>query len=246
MVEAQNLRGEFKGWNEDERDRKILALARVIRAYRPWSVHCSVSRQEYHAIVAPSTVWPFKNPYFVCFIGILTAAAEYHKVVANRDVPLVDFVFDQQDGLQEQALLWHGWLKQNASRHLRKVLGATPTFENDRKVVALQAADMLAWHLRRRHERGNEIRPALDLLLCHHAGKDIDAAALKQMARNQRSIPGVDKIQNKGAWRSVHRTIRTNLDAGAPLPKVSATVILIYRLKAKARDILNYLFKGRY
>jgi len=45
-------------------------------------------------------------------------------------------------------------------------MGSTPIFEDDKKVLPLQAADMIAWHLRRRRESRNvgENREVMEIL----------------------------------------------------------------------------------
>ncbi len=52
----------------------------------------------------------------------------------------------------------------HASPLLSKLLGNPPRFESDRRVMPLQAADMLAWNLRRRISYPDEQRPISELL----------------------------------------------------------------------------------
>lgn len=162
MSEAQNLSGQFRGWSVSERDAKILQLARVIEETRPWSVFCSISRSEYAKIVAPVAPYPLKQPYFSCFWGIIRTAADYHlhldrgRPANTSPVPPVEFVFDEQGGLGADAALWYNWLKNDQEPDIARLMGDKPIFGDDKQMAALQAADMLAWHVRRRHERGTK------------------------------------------------------------------------------------------
>jgi hypothetical protein len=219
MSEAAGLDGQFKGWNASDRDAKVLALAQIVRAYGPWFVYCSVSRAEYARILAPVAPWPLKNPYFDCFWGVIHTAARYQAEFAP-DGPPIDFIFDEQGGTGLEAVMWYGWLKEDQDPAIRRALGATPVFRDDKEVAALQAADMLAWHLRRGHERPEETLPIKALLMTEGAGIDVDAASLEQTARKFRRVPGVQFVQSKAAWRETKKGFQAYLDAGVRPPDI--------------------------
>lgn len=182
MAEAQNLRGQFLGWSEQKRDAKVNALAAIVRDHSPWSVHTSVSRKEYDAIVAPVAPFPLRHPYTVCFLGILSAASRGQHALGMEPPLPVDFVFDEQNGLEDVAVTTYRWLRDNKEPEIRDLLGATPIFRDDKRVLPLQAADMLAWHIRRSHECwGQENRLAAKLLLGNHTFIDCKAALLKHL-----------------------------------------------------------------
>ena len=197
MAEAQNLSGQFRGWSPAERDAKVLRLGKVIAAHRPWSVHCSISRADYTRIVAPVAPFPLKQPYFSCFWGIIRTAADYHlqldrsRPLDTLPVPPVDYVFDEQGGLGTDAALWYRWLKEGQEPAVAAMMGDQPIFGDDKEMVALQAADMLVWHLRRRHERGlGEPLPILDLLTSDGAYREIPTSMLEHWAREFKRAPG--------------------------------------------------------
>jgi hypothetical protein len=113
------------------------------------------------------------------------------------------------------------WIKENESNpEIKNSLGRTPVFANDKDVVALQAADMLARHLRRSDERAEEKLLVKEILITEGAYIDIDASALKQTARKLRQVPGTRFIQSRRSWRDMKKRIQESVDAGAPAPNI--------------------------
>ncbi len=221
MVEAQSRRGEFDGWSEAARDRKVLALAKIVHEHDLRFIFCSASRKEYKEILAPVITEGLKTPYFVCFWGVINATARHHKELDLPETP-VDFIFDEQGGLGDDALLCYRWLKESEDPAIRHLLGSTPIFRDDKKVVALQAADMLAWHVRRDHERGGlEDKTIYDLLTNRGLGLHVDRETLESLAKRMAKVPGVKRIQTKPEWRETKRNIRAYEQAGGAAPSTN-------------------------
>ena len=61
----------------------------------------------------------------------------------------VDFVFDQHGKLGKKARDWWYEFKDKVADDIGQWLGEEPVFRDEKKVVALQAADMVAWFTRR-------------------------------------------------------------------------------------------------
>jgi hypothetical protein len=231
-AESRSTGGQFEGWSAEDRNKKVLALAHIIENSKPIAIYCSVSREEYSRILAPVVPYALKNPYGACFWEIMRMTAEYHR--GFKGAPPVDFIFDEQGALGTQAAMWYSWLKEGLDPSIRNLLGGPPIFRNDKIVVALQAADMLAWHLRRRHEStGTENRPTAPLLTARVLGKDIDAATLKSSARKMRRVPGVRYVQTKASWRRGRKALEAQIDAGLPAPSMNP--IRMHWLYAKVR-----------
>jgi hypothetical protein len=224
MVEAQNLRDQFAGWSKTQRTDKLASLAKVIEQHDLISVSVSESRRDYARIVAPVAPYPLKSPYFGCFWGIIQTVARYlhQEAISAGSLPPVDFIFDEHSGMTANAVIWFEWLKQSSPAEWRRYIGRTPVFEDDRKVVALQAADMLAWHIRRNHEKGGkEAIPLVTELRGNGVGLHVDSATLALIARHFSEVPNVDMIQTKGQWRETARAVAAMKDAGMPPPDIT-------------------------
>ena len=206
MVEAEHFRGQFCGWPEEARDRKLLALAQRIPGKLMGSIHTSVSRSEYLQILAPIAPYPMKQPYSMCFhsmIGLLPRLA-----ARMPDPPTIDFIFDENN-LGPDNLIYYQAMKDVLPERARALLSGPPIFRDDKKVVALQAADMLAWHLRKRVE-DRMYRPLMEHIMgvTWHAHAHLDAALLKAEANRISKIPGVRRIQTRNQWRRLKRNIK--------------------------------------
>jgi hypothetical protein len=70
----------------------------------------------------------------------------------------VDFIFDDQGIAGLKCLDWYGALREKVGEPHRTMIANTPMFKNDRLLNPLQAADMLAWHIRRQHQFPDEDR----------------------------------------------------------------------------------------
>ena len=221
MAEANSLRGQFAGWTRDRRDAKVLALARIIERHHPWFTFCSVSRKEYDEILAPVAPQGLKTPYYTCFWGVMKTTARYHQSLGIEDVPPVDFIFDDQGGLGDDAALFYRWAKESEDPETQRLLGSTPIFRDDKTMPPLQAADMLAWHIRKDHETGGHYdRAIFELLTENGAGVHMPAAELRKLAKKMRRVPGVKHIQTKKEWRETRSSIRAQLAAGAGPPRI--------------------------
>ena len=153
MAEAFAFKGQFVGWTEAARDEKLTGLARVIRHFKPLSFEVSVSRSEYDRLVTPHAPRGL-GPHFVCCFGVIASVARAADV-NGFDTP-IDFIFDKQDGVEDDARLFFGEMIKHLPASARKLVRRPPSFKDDKLHLPLQAADMLAWHVRRKHETRGE------------------------------------------------------------------------------------------
>lgn len=206
MAEAQNRRDQFQGWGYLDIEIKLMNLARIIKDSEPWSIHFSVSRNEYRDIVAPVAAFPAKNPYFACYIGVLISVSRLQEHIGSS-VP-VDFVFDEQSSLQADAVAMYDYIKQTMPQpEWTSMLGSTPIFRDDKDVLPLQAADMLAWHVRRETIDG-ELRPKRklsDWLIgdARHVFAHFDHDSLRDMAEKMKDFPGREYVDRKADWKNL-------------------------------------------
>ncbi|MGF1631284.1 MAG: DUF3800 domain-containing protein [Kiloniellaceae bacterium] len=238
MSEANSLRGQFRGWNDDTRDEKLRGFVRVARHFRPISFEVSISRHSYYELVRPASPRGI-SPHFVCTFGVVTAVTRYLTSIGAKTP--VDFIFDEQLGVSADIALFFDYMKMSLPRSARTLINGNPIFRDDKKMLPLQAADMLAWHLRREQELGDAGRlPMAEKLRGNsHLVMEISDESLQDWAREFSTVPGVNLVQSKTQWQAVRRNI-SDLNAGGFVPPYGNRVRnLIYG----ARDALIGLFR---
>ncbi len=241
MVEANSLRGEFKGWTQEARDLKLLKLLRVIKHFEPLSFQFTVNRDEYFRVLKPVSPRGLGNPHFTCCFSVISGVARYvAEAEANAQI---DFIFDEQDGVSaDMALLFHE-MKHGIPSSARKLICGAPAFKNDKVVVPLQAADMLAWHLRREHEvkktENETLAMATNLRNPHgHLESHIDNSHLHNWAEHHKKQEGVQFLKSKGQWQNFKQDMSYFSEAGFIPPKGNRLTHLIFRLRI---HLLAYL-----
>lgn len=198
MVEAESLRGQFEGWSETQRNLKVVALARVIAKHDPWFLESRVSRNKVKEVSEPVVPYDLRGPYFPLFYAVILKLAHWHLLMGYTEP--IDFVFDEQGLIGAEAVFWYEHIKSLQPEPVRNLLGGNPQFLDDKKVMPLQAADQLAWHLRRWTEERNrnerrEVTQIFWQLL--HAEVTITEEVLRQEAAQMAATPGVHLTRGK-------------------------------------------------
>jgi hypothetical protein len=219
MSEAQNLSEQFRHWSAPQRDRKIERLIDVIVKHKPWSIQCSVSQRLFNEIVLPVAPYELRHPYGVCFHGIVIGVARIHREM-GLTVP-VDFIFDEQGSVGDDAVVWYRQIKKHQSPEIRALMGSTPIFKSDRDVLLLQAADLLAWHVRRDDESGDAYAKRRVMFGPKHRGLEITEEVLRGWAAgfaNRIRIPGASVMTSAKHGKRRKAEMRRLLTAGVDPP----------------------------
>lgn len=204
MVEAGNFRGQFHrkyGWNEEKRTEKLNGLARVIRHFEPLSFQISIDRSHFDNVLKPVSPRGFSNPYFTPSCALVAKLAQWGEYTGERGK--IEFIFDNQDGVADDIDLFFENMMQGISRKAHRWIQGTPQFRSDRDFVGLQAADMLAWHIRREHEGvGSPNLPMAELLRGKsHLISEITNDHIDAWAEHHRQQLGVGSVRSKPDWR---------------------------------------------
>ncbi len=197
MGEARRLEGEFVRWKASVRDQKIHLLATVIESCRPWTMAVWVSRKEHDAIVKPIAPFMIRHSYFALFCAVVLKLANWHQDMGIQ-LP-VEYVFDEQGPIGDDSALWYRHIKSWQKPEISALMGGTPKFENDERILPLQAADMLAWHVRRRREHPNESSkwPTAPLENLTYAEAHLSPEFLREMADQMKSVPFMESVRQK-------------------------------------------------
>jgi len=148
MSEAASLRGQFAGWTGSDRAKLLRRLIDIVESNVAGGIGSVVPHQHYRDIFGHKICREMNDPYTHCFYDIMGQAHRFQARVG--DDTEMGFVFDEQRGQMGHALkIYRFWLD-FAPPNLRNKLSNThPKPANDIDVRPLQAADMLAWRLRR-------------------------------------------------------------------------------------------------
>jgi hypothetical protein len=244
MAEANILRGEFWGWDAPTRDEKLRGLFRVIRHFEPESIHSSISRTEFKAIVSPVAPHGLNHPYFYCFQAIMIPLANSMLEHGLPKVP-IEFIFDEQEGLGEEARFFYRIIRDSQPAAVREILSRDPIFGDDKLVWPLQAADMLAWHVRRNHvERPDAFQvPRFLSADGRHRASDMDAAFLRRIAASYAGIPGTQQLKNRGTWKKAIREVKRIEETGGrpDQRRVRISNTILYWRRRSARILSRFL-----
>jgi len=192
---------QFCKFTDQQRERKVLTMAKVIRRHTPWGFHAVVNADKWRKDVAPHVPYFAKDPYFVVTFGIMVGLAQFHEQI-GIDEPC-KFVIDKRDGLPEKVGPCFNAMLDVGDHPWHKLVTGQPQFDDDKVFKALQAADILAWHVRR-IDGGNyppEFKFLRDLLIidkCHYA-RVIDDDFMDNLVSRCRSIRS--PLDTKAGWR---------------------------------------------
>jgi hypothetical protein len=237
MVEARAMRGDFAGWSPQQRDAKLQSLAGIIRKYRPESFHFSVDRRHFYQAVSPHAPRAIAAPHYTGAFAVISMITRY---LAEMNVEAkVDFIFDQQSGVSADMPLFFDYMIKNIPRKAREMINGQPSFRNDKDMLPLQAADMLAWHLRRQHEKG-DVTEALNSLAYTgnsegHLVTHADTAVISRIGRGLEKIPNVASLKSKGDWKKFRKNLADVRSKGFIPPRGTRWKNLIFELEMKLR-----------
>jgi hypothetical protein len=143
MNEAEALKAQFAGFTAEQRTKRVYQFIDVILAHDLFEASIAVPEKHYREILDPLFPGKFANPYYMAFIGLVSAFAARNRY--NGSAEETDFIFDEQKGLQDRAVkMYHRLKDRSPHRQLGRV-----AYRSDRDMLPLQAADLIAWQIRR-------------------------------------------------------------------------------------------------
>jgi hypothetical protein len=191
-IDCLHMTKSFHGFSSEARQKKLEALIAVLAKYKPLSIECSVSKADFDNILKPVAPHDLRHAYFPCFYGIVINAA---RMIAQTPEELsLDFIFDDQGNVGLNALLWYPAVFSTLAPEIQAKLSGPPYFKSDMDVLPLQAADMLAWHMRRiRSPACTTIdRELADAMAFSHVQTEITKELLTNWAVGFAAQPGIE------------------------------------------------------
>jgi len=223
MTEAANFGGQFsrsKGWNEANRDDRLITLTRVIKKHASIRIQAGVRNDHFEQYIrslpAPERRMIIESPYGLLFMQIILAMATFGDRIGIQEP--CDFIFDEQGPFGAEALAnwptFRGLLNNSSRSDLSKFVGSTPIFQNDKQFLPLQAADLYAWHLRRHYSRNQFLTVSPDRVL-----------------RQFEAMPSISRFYDE----SELQRLRAHLEKGGQIfAKNNPTIPLVHKGKSRA------------
>lgn len=152
MEEAWHRHEQFEGWSIPDRDERVLEFARLVDESDLTPIKTVIPIADFEEIVKANR-GPFKSECNFALLALLTGLFEEMSRRLVVDWEEFEIFFDEgcvRPGHLERAYqLTLKLLRQTNYADLAEMLPGRPTFRNDKKYLALQAADLYAWHVRR-------------------------------------------------------------------------------------------------
>lgn len=207
MSEAGVLRKEFsmrKGWTSELRDQRIYKLTEIIRENAIFRLSVCVDKKAFRdhisSIKLKNPAPTAGNPYFLAFHKLVLGLPMLQAINLGTSQPesAVEFIFDEQGATGRYANEAWERIKTQLLPNMRPagipdflpLLGRTPRYCSEKDEIPLQAADLLAWYMRK-HASNNH-----SLIVQPHS----NLARLLE-------IPGQDTLYNLSAILDLQRDI---------------------------------------
>lgn len=156
MSEAESFKGAVSDFSPEQRTKRVNQFIDVIQAHDLQEASVAVLAQAYQNIFYPVMHKSHASPYYLAFIGMVSALAGINQYSGSPKS--TDFIFDEQEGMENKALRMYAAVKVHfPDRQFGRI-----AFRSDRQMIALQAADLIAWQIRRfRSTPGESLRNEL-------------------------------------------------------------------------------------
>lgn len=147
MRHANSLRGEFWGWSVQARNTKLDRLAEVIINNVSLGVASAVFWEDWQKVKAEFPTIPL-IPYDFLYHGTMAVTARFVREHFPK-LSKIDFIFDEQEGAGARAASSFALVKQWLEPEEIEVVAGPPIQRDEKLFLPLQAADLLAWQIRR-------------------------------------------------------------------------------------------------
>jgi len=147
--EAESLRpdGQWSGVSKTERDKKIDRLIQVIQDFKLQPISVRMRQSEYERQIKGGIPRYWDDPYFVLLNALIV---QFAILIPDRfpGAGQIELVFDNHERFRKRGPQFYDRMAAGL-QSLNKTISPNIHYENDEDFPGLQAADLLAWQIRR-------------------------------------------------------------------------------------------------
>lgn len=155
MSEASAQSGQFAKFSKEERESKLEALATLIDRHVLFSKNVMVEQEPFDRILKPLLPKTLATPYLFACGGMIVAVSS-HEEYAGRSEK-IQCIFDAQQKIGNRAARLYEQIVGIKSKLGKPLPGFESSdlvilpnlFRDEKQFLPIQAADMVAWHVRR-------------------------------------------------------------------------------------------------
>lgn len=145
MSEANSLKFEFKGWTEEQRNERVARLLTVIQEHVLYGMYGLIYWDDFREV---QKLYPqlFIHEYSLLFSSVIAEGAYRAQSLGEK----IEFIFDEQGTIGDNSAEAFDLARRFIiDKQFSDVMCGKPIHRCDKEVLPLQAADLLAWHIRR-------------------------------------------------------------------------------------------------
>lgn len=151
---------ECMGIPAGEKDERVDALIKVIGGHAMRALYVRVKQQDYNEVIKPYVPEEWDNPYYFLFTAILASGTSAEKYFGSSRP--IEFIFDKANKLEQPSHRLYSQISGGPQFGNRVV---NVHYEDEKEFLPLQAADLLAWQVRRRFSVKETPRPEFEAAL---------------------------------------------------------------------------------
>jgi hypothetical protein len=142
-----NRVGQFNGWTIENRNRRVDNFVAVVTNHLTLAIRVITPLKAYNAVFRGRVAKGMDDPYWLTFYTIMMEMVRYELRMGIKEK--VDFIFDEQKGKSKLVQKFWDSYVEAAPPEAKPLLGGRPIHRSDLEFLPLQAADLIAWHIRR-------------------------------------------------------------------------------------------------
>ncbi len=142
--EAESLKGRFSGFTRNQRNVRIDRFISVIQKRARQAIEVRMRLSHYDSLIRGNVPTAWDDPYYFLFSGFILSATTVERLYGEESP--IEFVFDSSERFEKPSTKFFESFR---TRYDQVTAKANVAYRDDKLFLPLQAADLLAWQVRR-------------------------------------------------------------------------------------------------